>query len=73
MTIPMTTEDRKSAEQPRPELGSKWLAVSGDTFTIRALYSPNEEDDLWVEYTSDQGLYSCRLAAFLARFTALVQ
>lgn len=69
MTTRRATQDQESAAEPRPKLGSRWTSTSGyQEFKIQAIWNPHEEDDLWVEYSSDQGVYSCRLAAFLTRF-----
>ena len=69
-----TTEDRKQAEQPRPMLGSKW--TSSDTrqvFVLEAIWNPNEEQDPWARYTDADGKeYTCRLEAFLVRFSPRV-
>jgi hypothetical protein len=42
----------------------------GTKFKVVAVYNPNEEDDLWIEYknASTSQAYTCRLEAFLARF-----
>ena len=63
-----TTEDRLRV-QPQP--GTKWQGTDGEKeFTIEAIWNPNEEPDAWVRYT-DNNLkeYTCRLEAFLARFS----
>lgn len=45
----------------------------GNTFKVVARYNPNEENDPWVKYfnikTNQE--YTCRLEAFLARFSPL--
>jgi hypothetical protein len=66
-----TTEDRLAAE-PKPQVGD--LYGSPDrVFTVEALYSPGEDGDTWIEYRDADARYTCRLAAFLARFTPLPQ
>ena len=44
------------------------------TFRVLAVYSPNEDNDTWVEYLqeSTQQRYTCRLEAFFTRFTRLI-
>jgi triacylglycerol esterase/lipase EstA (alpha/beta hydrolase family) len=43
----------------------------GSNFRVVAKYNPNEEHDPWVKYINEKTKqeYSCRLEAFLARFT----
>jgi hypothetical protein len=63
-----TTEDRLRVI---PQLGTKWRGTDGEKeFVIQAIWNPNEEPDAWVRYT-DNTLqeYTCRLEAFLSRFT----
>jgi predicted nucleotidyltransferase len=45
----------------------------GNVFKVLSIYSPNEEPDSWVEYVKESTgqKYSCRLEAFLGRFTVL--
>jgi len=63
-----TTEDRQRAQPP---IGSKWAGT--DTrleFTVLAIWNPNEEQDPWVRYVDQADTeYTCRLEAFLTRFT----
>ena len=68
-----TTEDRMNAEYPVPKLGSKWTGTtSREEFTILAIWNPNEEHDPWVKYCNqDNSEFSCRLEAFLHRFSPL--
>jgi hypothetical protein len=42
-------------------------------FVVKAVYTPNEEHDPWIEYANSLTLetYTCRLEAFLARFRPL--
>ncbi len=45
----------------------------GNVFKVLSIYCPNEDNDSWIEYekqTTGQK-YSCRLEAFLARFSVL--
>jgi hypothetical protein len=56
-----------------PQPGSKWLDQNRTkVWTILAVYNPNEEPDPWVKYSCDELELTCRLAAFLARFTEIV-
>lgn len=50
---------------------TKFRDNAGNTFTTRAIWNPNEENDPWVRYTKDATgqEYTCRLEAFLARFS----
>jgi hypothetical protein len=45
----------------------------GKRFEVLAVWSPNEEPDTWVRYvnTGTGNDYTCRLEAFLSRFSAL--
>jgi hypothetical protein len=65
----MTTE-----EQASPRTGSKWQGATREQiFTILAVWCPNEEPDRWVKYHDAMNReYSCRLEAFLARFSETV-
>jgi hypothetical protein len=46
---------------------------NGTTFRVTAKYNPNEENDPWVKYYNEKTMqeYSCRLEAFLARFSPI--
>ena len=46
----------------------------GTKFVVSAIYNPNEEDDAWVAYYNDttKQEYTCRLEAFLSRFSETV-
>jgi hypothetical protein len=48
-----------------------YSSPEGRRFEVVAVWSPNEEPDTWVRYinaaTGDD--YTCRLEAFLSRFT----
>ena len=65
-----TTEDRLRAV---PKEGSRW--IGSDTrqeFTVLAIWNPNEENDPWIRYRNqDDNEFTCRLEAFLTRFTRL--
>jgi hypothetical protein len=67
-----TTEDRLRAI---PTEGSKWQGcTSREEFTVLALWNPNEENDPWIRYRNqDDREFTCRLEAFLSRFTSLPQ
>lgn len=43
-------------------------------FRVLAVYTPNEDNDTWVEYMqeSTQQRYTCRMEAFYTRFTRIV-
>lgn len=64
-----TTEDR---ERAFPRVGSKWAGVdTREDFTVLAIWNPNEEYDPWVKYcNSNNTEFTCRLEAFLSRFTS---
>ena len=68
-----TTEDRLRAERPEPRIGSKWVGMdTRQEFTILAIWNPNEEPDPWVRYSNqDDREFTCRLEAFLSRFSPL--
>ena len=55
------------------KIGSQWAGVSSrEVFTVLAIWNPNEEPDPWVKYSSqDDREFTCRLEAFLSRFTPL--
>jgi len=65
-----TTEDRMNTY---PRVGSTWVSTSMEKFTIMAITNPNEEPDPWVSYRNqaDDTIFSCRLPAFVSRFTLL--
>jgi hypothetical protein len=50
---------------------TEWHNTQGVRMRIIAEYNPNEESDPWVEFENivTQQRYSCRKAAFLARYT----
>jgi hypothetical protein len=70
-----TTEDLDSFRKDLPKPGSVYRGTDSEEFEIKALYTPNEDPDAWVSYTSrrTQVEYSCRLEAFLNRFTRVEQ
>lgn len=51
-----------------PEL---WRTADNTVFKVIARYTPNEDNDPWIEYenTTTQARYTCREEAFRARFT----
>jgi len=53
--------------QINPEL---WRTTDKE-FRVIARYCPNEDTDTWIEYENykTKERYTCRLEAFLARFT----
>jgi hypothetical protein len=53
---------------------TRFSSPNGITFKIIAKFNPNEEDDPWVKYINESTNqeYSCRLEAFLARFSPIV-
>jgi hypothetical protein len=53
--------------------GSKWRGSDNRAeFTILAVWNPNEEHDPWVRYRNqDDSEFTCRLEAFLARFSPM--
>jgi len=69
----MTTFTSEDRERAIPCAGSKWAGVNTrDEFTVLAVWNPNEEPDPWVRYSSqDDRELTCRLEAFLSRFSKL--
>jgi len=65
-----TTEDRQRA---RLKEGSRWSGSSTrEEFTVIAVWNPNEELDPWVQYRNqDNKEFTCRLEAFVSRFSPL--
>ena len=63
-----TTEDRQRAAGPQQ---GDLYGSQDRVFTVQALYSPTEDGDTWIEYKDLHATYTCRLAAFLARFSPL--
>jgi hypothetical protein len=65
-----TTEDRQHAI---PQVGSKWAGSNNrEEFTVLAVWNPNEENDPWIRYRNqDDSEFTCRLEAFLSRFSKL--
>jgi len=54
--------------------GDLYTTADRKVFVIEAVWAPNEENDPWVRYRShaDMKEYSCRVEAFLSRFSPLV-
>ena len=52
---------------------TRYSDKEGRTFKCTSLYAPNEEGDTWVEYHNESTgqEYTCRLEAFLSRFTPI--
>ena len=50
-----------------------WTDAHSRRFEILGTYSPNEDNDTWVEYRNQMTgeTYNCRLEAFTSRFTPL--
>lgn len=50
-----------------------WGTPTGRKFELLATYSPNEDNDVWVEYrnTTTGETYTCRMEAFTSRYTPL--
>jgi hypothetical protein len=65
-----TTEDRQRA---LPKIGSRWAgANSREVFAVLEVWNPNEENDPWIRYINkDDKELTCRLEAFLSRFSKL--
>jgi len=66
-----TTEDIDSIRKSLPKTGQVYRGTNSEEFEVVALYTPNEEPDTWITYVSrrTQVEYSCRLEAFVSRFT----
>lgn len=49
----------------------RWTDGKGNYFKVKAVYNPNEEQGPWVQYhnTLTGQDYSCRVEAFVNRFT----
>jgi hypothetical protein len=72
-TIPMTTFTSEDREHASPRIGSRWVgSTTREEFTVLAVWNPNEENDPWIKYSSlDDREFTCRLEAFLSRFSKL--
>ena len=66
-----TTEDLEAFRKDMPQAGAVYRGADSEEFDIVAVYTPNEEPDTWISYSSrrTQTEYSCRLEAFHSRFT----
>ncbi len=66
----MTTTTVYKQQALKQDLIENWTSSEGQRFRLLAVYSPNEDNDRWVEYvnvrTGQQ--YNCRMEAFLGRF-----
>jgi hypothetical protein len=70
----MTTFTSEDREQAIPKEGSKWKGYtsSREEFTVLAVWNPNEENNPWIRYRNqDDSEFTCRLEAFLSRFSKL--
>jgi hypothetical protein len=63
-----TTEDRLNAVS---KIARHYTSGKGESFEVLAVWNPNEENDPWVRYrnTDLDKEYTCRLEAFLSRFS----
>jgi len=70
-----TTEDLEAFRKNMPKKGQVYRGTDSEEFEVVALYTPNEEPDTWITYTSrrTQIEYSCRLEAFMGRFIRVEQ
>lgn len=59
--------------QTNPQMIKLWHTGDGRKFELLAVYNPNEDDDPWVEYRNQTtgDTYTCRLAAFVQRYSPL--
>jgi len=66
-----TTQDLEEVRRNLPRQGDIYRGTHGEEFLVKSLFSQNEEPDTWISYASCRTRveYSCRLPAFLARFT----
>lgn len=68
-----TTEDLEAYRKGMPKQGDHYKGADGKEFVVEALFTMNEEPDTWISYVADDDWakfkYSCRLEAFLSRFT----
>jgi triacylglycerol esterase/lipase EstA (alpha/beta hydrolase family) len=57
--------------ETRTTTHTRFTDGQGNKFRVIAKYNPNEENDPWVQYINEKTKqeYTCRLEAFLARFT----
>lgn len=63
-----TTEDRFNAVS---KIARQYTSSAGETFEVLAVWNPNEENDPWIRYRNPDldREYTCRLEAFLSRFS----
>ena len=63
-----TSEDRLKAYE-----GTRWHGSnSREEYTILFIWNPQEENDPWVKYRNqDDREFTCRLEAFLSRYSKL--
>ena len=69
----MTTFTSEDREQAIPKEGSKWSGTDiREEYTVLAVWNPNEENDPWIRYRNqDDREFSCRLEAFLSKFSKI--
>jgi hypothetical protein len=69
----MTTFTSEDRERAVPKEGSKWAGSNvREEFTVLAVWNPNEESDPWIRYRNqNDSEFTCRLEAFLSRFSKL--
>jgi len=53
--------------------GDLYTTADSKVFVVEAIWNPNEETDPWVRYRSHEDMkeYTCRVEAFLSRFSPL--
>jgi len=68
-----TTEDLEAFRKNMPKKGQVYRGTDSEEFEIMGTFLPNEEPDTWISYTSRRTLveYTCRLEAFMGRFTRI--
>lgn len=72
-----TTEDLEAFRKSMPKQGDTYRDTTGQQFVVDALFTMNEEPDTWISYIAEgdgaKFKFSCRLEAFLNRFTRVEQ
>ena len=60
-------------QHTNPKMIKNWTSSDGRKFELLAAYSPNEDNDVWVDYRNVQtgDTYNCRQDAFTSRYTPL--
>ena len=56
------------------KLAERYTGGDRTEFKVIATYSPNEDNDTWIEYVNvkTNQTYNCRLEAFLHRFHPII-